>query len=500
MFEDFSKCKLEVKFQDEGKTSTTNSYYLDSSGRACLSLPLLLIFPNEDLLKKSLDANCFHPKPLYDKHEEISITLKPDETQSSSIFIDAKVALTFGSGEAVLAIVEHVRVHSITVESSTLLLFETDVSVRVSNAGGESRASMTDIKVAFEIAAVLQQRLPFHDDDSTTTALKLLKNTMTKSIDPSSQNVKRTRTSPISMKALLTQALFVMVDSVSGPTSGETLLSVHIRHSCTHKEPVTITRIGIHTLQEETTLAVPQTTSSTVRWGFAENCDLSLPITLNAAESYSTILFVDASRDTCSRKFKCPVSVTAVLGKRENSSNEYRYQVTASAQAEFISSPMTSEPSDGFSLDFQLVDCDLRVGSLVVVRVAVRNLSNEIRNNLSLIVGNNAIGNKEELVQAPNAMHGQLDVSTVLNEYKLGVKGLSLKEMMNDSHDILIELDTGYLLPQIEGHRAVSVDLRFIPLRQGLVTFPHLQIVDQTNGVIYWCNHKFRAVIDAREK
>lgn len=497
MFEEFSKCALVAKMQQEGKKVTSSSYYLDSNGRACLSVPLELSFPTEKLLTDSLDANCFHPKPLYKKNDDADKKSDTGETQSSNIFIEAKVVLTFGSGEAILALVEQVRVHSITVQSPTSLLFETDVFIRVSHVDENARGRMTDVKVAIEMSAVLHQRLPVEGDDSTNAALQLLKTAMNKSIGADAQNIRSIRTNSASIKAHLTQALTVHVDSVSGPAAGETFLSVHIRHSCTHKEPVTITRIRLHPLQEETTLAVPQSTSSTVRWAFAEHCDPGLPITLNPEESFFTILLVDASRDSICRTFKCPVSVTAVLGKRENS-EDYRYQVAASAQAEFTSSPMASEPSDGFFLDFQLIGDKARVGSLIVVRVDVRNLSNETRDNLLLLVGNNDADREEELALAPNESPRRLEVSTELDDgYRIGVRGLSLTEVMNSSHETLIPLDTGYLLPQMEGHKAITVDLRFIPRKEGLAIFPHLQIVDRTKGITYVGFHKFRAAIGA---
>ncbi|GAX15273.1 hypothetical protein FisN_1Hh710 [Fistulifera solaris] len=492
MFEEFGQCILAAKDQQDEKL-TRNSYYLDTSGRACLSVPLVLSFPSEQCLKDTLDANCFYPRPKYDE-----TTDDGTETQtSSSIAIEAKVALTFGSGEAIMAVVEQVRVHSTEIISPTSVLFETDIYIRVSLLEGNTRWRMTDVKVAIETSAVLSQRLPDQGDNSTDTALQLLKRTMAKSMDTDVHNVRSIRTAPISIKAHLTQALTVHVDSVSGPTVGETFLSIHIRHSSTHKEPVTVTRIALHPLQEELTHAVPRTTSSTIRWGFADHCDPCLPITLNPDESFSTIFLVDASQDSAYQTFKCPVSVTAILGKRESSTECHRYQVTASAKAEFTSSPMASEPSDGFVLAFQLIDEKVHIGSLVTVRVSVRNLSNDTRRNLTLWVGDNGTSCEEELSLAANEIPRLQEDSTESDD-TIKITGLSLSEQINSPHQSLISLDTEYILPQIEGHTATTADLRFIPLVEGLVTFPHVHVVDRTKGVTYASFHKFRAVVGAQ--
>jgi hypothetical protein len=498
MFDEFEKCILSAIDQQHEKL-TSNSYYLDTSGRACLSVPLVLSFPTEQCLKDNLNANCFYPRPKYDETKDDSMTGNIEIPTSSSIAIEAKVALTFGSGEAIMAVVEQVRVHSTEIISPTSVLFETDIYIRVSLLEGNTQWRMTDVKVAIETAAVLHQRLPDQGDGSTNTALRLLKHTMTKSMDTDAHNVRSSRTAPISIKAHLTQALTVHVDSVSGPTVGETFLSAHIRHSSTHKEPVIITRIALHPLQEELTHAVPRTTSSTIRWGFAEHCDPYLPITLNPDESFSTILLVDASEESAYRTFKCPVSVTAVLGKRESSIEGHRYQVTASADAEFTSSPMASEPSDGFVLDFQVMDENVHVGSLVTVRVSVRNLSNNTRRNLMLWVGDNGTSREDELALAASEIPRLRGPSNEQEDgCKIKLTGLSLSELMNSPHQSLISLDTEYILPQIEGHTATTADLRFIPLVEGLVTFPHVHVVDRTKGVTYASFQKFRAVVGAK--
>ncbi|GAX26463.1 hypothetical protein FisN_1Lh710 [Fistulifera solaris] len=495
MFEEFGQCILSAKDQQDEKV-TRNSYYLDTSGRACLSVPLVLSFPTERCLKDTFNANCFYPRPNYDETTEDGIAGNEETPTSSSIAIEAKVALTFGSGEAIMAVVEQVRVHSTEILSPTSVLFETDIHIRVSLLEGNTRWRMTDVKVAIETSAVLRQRLPDQGDSSTDRALRLLKHTMTKSLDTDVHNVRSSRTAPISIKAHLTQALIIHVDSVSGPTVGETFLSVQIRHSSTHKEPVTITRIALHPLQDELTHAAPRTTSSSIRWGFAERCDPCLPITLNPDESFSTILLVDASQESAYQTFKCPVSVTAVLGKRESSIGGHRYQVTASAKAEFTSSPMASEPSDGFVLDFQVINEKVHVGSLVTVRVSVQNLSNNTRRNLMLWVGDNKTSREEKLSLAANEVARRQEASNERDDgYKIKITGLSLSELMKAPHQSLISLDTQYILPPIEGHTATTADFRFIPLVEGLVTFPHIHVVDRTRGFTYASLHEFRAVV-----
>jgi hypothetical protein len=520
MSTDFSSCTLLPIPSEESSSCSvvlspngkfiTSSFYLDSSGRACISLPLELTFPSEDVLNAYLAKDCFDPKPInYEKaddsegkeagpenEEESSAQQNQEIVNKSSICIEAKVALTFGTGEAIIATVEAVKLLSIKLQGVKSLIFETDIIVRVSR-GAKIGARISDpsVKANLEVAAVLSEKIA--ELDSTTTALAALSNLnlvggVPANLVQNHRRVRFVRTNPFTLHASLTQALTVSVKSVTGPFMGQTFLALTIRHSGTHSEPVTVTRIALHPShsqeknednQESQPAEEVLDTTKLVQWGYSLRSDPNLPVTLNSHEAFSTVLTVEASQDSQCRTYVCPVSVTAVLGRKEDT---HRYQVIADADAEWTTSKAAT--SDGFHLDLSLGERVCRVGAPMTVQIKVRNLSMDTK-DLMLLVDND-----KESMENPSTNGGHKKVE---EKDQFGVEGLSVVDKNSPSE--LISLDVAYLLGVLEGQATADASLRFIPLREGSITIPNLQIVDRKSGRKYVCFHKLRATVGSAE-
>jgi hypothetical protein len=126
----------------------TSSFYLDSSGRSSILLPLQLSFGSRDELLQFVTADCFTPKPSnYTKstkdEEELQQKIQKSVNRQilkdiiRSIGIEAKVTLTFGTGSAWKASVEGLTILSTRIGGSDSVdshctYFNTEIIVRVS--------------------------------------------------------------------------------------------------------------------------------------------------------------------------------------------------------------------------------------------------------------------------------------------------------------------------------------------------------------------------------
>ena len=601
----------------EHKKYKTSSFYLDSSGRASISLPLQLEFPSEESLRHFQD--CLEPKPVNNNNNKSAAKDEEgnnDETTTSSttttttaaastqdppspppkrrISIEAKVTLSIGSGEAIVATVEKVTVQSTKQQlvsssnnnnnnNNNIVIFETDIIVRVSRAGtagavvpsSSNGDASSGAKADLEIAAVLLEQsdatatatAPTAKQDTSTTmkysqtldgltllnlggaAARRRRLNSNNILNSNNTAVRYTRTKPFTLQASLTNALSISVVSIPGPVVGHTLLGLTIQHTGTHTEDICITNIALHPSHSRecnggnrgvvpaaaaAAAGVVKDTSKLVQWGYARQSDPDLPLTLQCHEAFSTILAVDATQDSKCRKFTCPVSVTAVLGfqqtvdttaidkdeKKKNSQQQqqqrHRYQVIAVAEAEWETSKPAIEPTDGFRVDLTLGDDGsteadkshtCKVGAPLTVQVQVRNLSTQPRDVMILIPS----GNRNKIIDGddyPNNSDGSgsgdaLQVYIAEKDgYKLGIKGVDHHRSLttvnsgDDSQD-LISVDVAYLLGVLQAQSTAKASLRFIPLREGFVKIPNLQLVDKKTGKRYACLHKLRASVQS---
>lgn len=446
---------------EDGKLNVL-SFYLDSTGRACISLPVELTFPSTSLLEDCLEQGCFLPKPSGEESGEniYDPEIQPN-TQSSMIGIEAKVIFTYGTGTAMHASVEAVRILSSHLHRNKKSVeFDTEIYIRVIQGSNTVNPDHATAKVQLEISAVYLAKRPALN--KITDALRKLAEMDLPGDDVSAEtnnySVQHFRSSSFTLYASLTPALEVEVNSVQGPTVGRTFLTLTIRHSGKHKEPVIIDRIALHPSRsfdkkKNTKDANPDLVdlSDVVVWRYLPEADPLLPVTLLVNEAISTILTVDATQHRACGTFCCPVSVVAGLGQREDS---YRYQVITELESEWNTS---TPPGDGFEISLRLDETVPKVGRLFAVHVNVRNLSGAPRDILLNVCMDDGDG----------------------------------KGPPND----LLFLDDGYLMGIVGGDCTGEASLRFIPLREGCLTVPNLELFDRKSGQKYACYHRLRATV-----
>ncbi|CAB9522570.1 expressed unknown protein [Seminavis robusta] len=219
--------------------------------------------------------------------------------------------------------------------------------------------------------------------------------------------VKQTKLDPFILEVILTDALAIDVTSVTGPTTGRTLVSLVMRHPNTHGEPVTVTNIALHPGHSRLELPAPPGAppqgmytpthtvadmSKCVQWGYAPQTQPKLPLTLYPQGAFATILTIDAMEHMRSRTFKSPISVTSVVGhptKAEEEGAETAASMNpttiSSADAQWTTGRLAQEPSDAFRIDMQLQNKDFYVGEPFTIFLRVKNLSAEARDMMLLV-------------------------------------------------------------------------------------------------------------------
>lgn len=553
---EFSFCSLIPVVGDESSSSSVvfstdgkwkaSSFYLDSSGRSSISLPLQLKFRSRKELVKFISCNCFSPSPsnfTVDKNmndissnENASLCHPDDSTITRSIGIEAKVTLTFGTGSARVATVEGVtilstRVGDVSKTDEDSIYLNTEIVIRVSR-GHENEKNDADenskVKTNLEVTAVLIRRSK--SLEPTVTAFDALQSfSMHGSLDHSiNRNLILTETRlnpPIVLHVELTHALSISVKSVDGPRMGHTFLSLTMTHSNTHHQPVIITSIALHPgharykllvdpVDEKNDTLVDTTNnlsssgsfmadmSRSVKWGYATGSDPHLPFKLERNEAYSTILTVDASDDVLCRSCSCPLSITATIGSKDH---DRRHYVVVAVEANWSTSRAALEPTDSFRVELSVdTEHPIVVSTPLTVFVDVYNLCSETR-QLMLFVDNPSP--QRHIATTPNSTVNA-SKSVVLSEkggYKFGVWGLSSPIQSAGStfnrdtpeeqqHDYLA-IDVALLLGEVKGQTSTKAKLRIIPLREGTLRIPNFKLVDNRSGKQYYCIHRFHVVV-----
>jgi hypothetical protein len=468
----------------------TSSFYLDSSGRSSVALPLQLRFASKEVLESFLASNCIFPAPSnYVKSEDAKEggetgdeSSRPASTiPEKSISIEAKVNLTFGTGHAITARAEGVTILSTRVESSSnSVLFNTEIIIRVSRVLGDPIDS-SGVKTNLEITAAFSERLAAEDE--TASALQVLTALSRGGFGAhegtsSHRRVSVARLPPFALHVALTHALTIAVRSIPGPSMGQTFLALTMAHSNTHQQDLTITSIALHpgvTRQHDKSSSngasqlIVTDMSNFVKWGFAEQSDPQLPLTLKPNEAFSTILTVDASEDSLSRRCCCPLSITAVIGKKD-----HRYHIVAATEAVWTTSRAAVEPADTFRVDMNLQDGgECTVGAPLTVNMEISNLSAESRQLMLLVDNNNTTG--------------RWSIVSEKEGYKFGFGG-------PDGERELLAVDAALRLGELKGHSSTKAKLRVIPLREGTLSIPNFQLVDSRTGKRYSCVHRLQVV------
>lgn len=516
-------------------TWKTSSFYLDSSGRSSISLPLELKFASKEALDEFIATKCIVPDPRNTSSKEaapekgdtadadaitdddVAVTTETNQEESSRwcFGIEAKVSLTFGTGEAISAMVEDIKVEASKVEGESVY-FDTEIVVRVSRAGGDRLEPKDEsrVKTNLEVSAVLSEKVKVVNEDATVLeGLRTLNLGGFPDLGQTSsqRRVRLTRLAPFALHVSLTHALSISVKSINTQPMGKTLVSLTMRHSNTHTEPVTVTNIALHPGQsrEDTSQTdgdPPQAVSDMTKsfqWGYALKAKADLPLTLKPHEAFSTIITIEAADDTCSRKFIAPISVTSVVGRKDapagvGSSTSHRYNLVVAADVQWMTTRAAVEPADAFRVNMALQDMACVVGETMEVSLDVLNLSSEER-DLTLMIDHDS----QNSLMALGYVHDGLMTVSEKNGQSFGVLGLSNDRghAIPDGCDSeLLAVDAALVLGEIKGHASATAKLRFIPLREGTLTVPFFNFVDKKSGVFYKCIHNLRIVAKRAEE
>ena len=506
-----------------GKKWKTSSFYLDSSGRSSIALPLQLQFPSKDVLDSFVALGCIHPAPtncekvgfnegstatdvgeqddpttatttkaktlaiIDNKTPSTTGTTTSAASSTSLISIEAKVTLTFGTGQAIAARAEGVTILSTKIDpESNSVQFHTEIIVRVSRAEGGKVDSgeASGVKTNVEITAAFTERWPT-SNDPVQSALGVL-HTLSRG-QPPVRRVATTRlTTPLELHVALTHALSIAVRSVPGPAMGQNFLALTLTHSNTHQQPVKITSIALHPGVTRQEGRDPTDMSNSVMWGYAPHSDPKLPLLLLPNETYSVILSVDAREDSQSRRCYCPLSITATVGMHES------YHIVVATDAYWTTSRAAVEPADAFLIDLSLGGGEDEkyepcvVGSPLTVIVEISNLSAEAR-QLMLVLDSASDSSARKSTGPSNRWAVVSDVEG----YKFGVGG------PDDRDQDLLVIDAALLLGELKGQSSTKARLRVIPLREGSLSIPNFKLVDSRTGKRYICVHKLQAVVQA---
>ena len=239
-------------------TFKTTSFYLDSSGRSNFALPLQLTFSSKEDLDLFLAAKCLHPPPnnIVEASEEEQEQKDDGAAKTiSSLGFELK---SYSIDDSKVVVVEGINVVSCSVEGESVF-FNTEVTVRATSHNRVSPVSsprsdkgtsdQTNFNTNIEIAPVLtvkklvKEKETLDLPDLMALELGAIPDHMQKE---SSARVHETRLNSAALEVTLTHAFTITVNSIPGSTLGNTLVSLTIRHSNTHSEPVSLTNIALH--------------------------------------------------------------------------------------------------------------------------------------------------------------------------------------------------------------------------------------------------------------
>lgn len=452
----------------------TASFYLDSSGRSKVDLPLLLKFPSQQALQLFLDANCVQPTHSAGTPKGIDKPTKPDDpstdpTESRFSFgIEAKVSMTSGSGEAVSATVESVAISSSRVDSNgEVLHLETQTVLRVSRLEDEIQgkrlesSSLNGVRVLLEITAVLSEKSDL-EDRAAAASNGLRAVYLGRYADLGKTSARRVvyhRLNPIALQVKLSHAFSIAARSIRGTIGGETLVSLGISHSNTHEQEVLVSNLALHPAFSRSLKSGAQSDqSAAVQWSFVPGSQLQLPLKIRPNEAYATILHVLGSSET-GQAFLSPLSATAAVNLGQSTLTN----AIAAVDVEWVSaSQVPTDASDALRITVTVDQQNCKVGDPFAVKLTVHNLGQATASNLK--VGHRTADYKDfQVFWTPP----------------------------NSSTDLL-EIDDALPLGEIRTRESTEAVLRLIPLDAGTLPLPQFEICD--GNKTYRCAHNVQIV------
>lgn len=577
----FTSCKLSAVTNDVDASSPivkttengfkTTSFYLDGSGRASFTLPLVLHCENEEIVNELVKSKCLPDLKKSSSEEEeddaeeddfneenISERYRPSSSSSSLHF---QMLCQPENTQAGAISVEGVTVISYKIVGLTIV-FDTEVVVRAHSTRmhqvpiSPSSTTTADTNKLSEVTAVLQVTAILAEEfqKGQTSALASFPGSIALglgggslppgSIHPglSTHGTRQTKLNPLIVNITLTNALSITVRSVSGSSLGSTLVSLTIRHSNKHNEPVTVTNMALHPRHsrldflyelyqpqqeslEQRSYGLEQRSSSTsgagqhrsvvdmskaVKWGYAPGTELRLPLTLHPNEAYATVLTIEAGENLSSHSYISPISINAKIGaannEDENGQPSQRHRrrpgIVVSSDAQWTSGRVAIEPTDAFRVDMSVKENSCLVGAPVVVSLRVQNLSKETRDLMLLMAKDGEkipASTASTTVTSASSNRQQSIASTAVvsevNGYTFGVWGLSAGDdgtIRHSRDQELLAVDAALLLGEVKGQHSVDAELRFVPLREGTLDVPNLKLYDKREGKWYNCIHKLK--------
>jgi hypothetical protein len=236
--------------------------------------------------------------------------------------------------------------------------------------------------------------------------------------------------------------------------------------------------------------------TKSVHWGYVPQTELTLPLTLQCHDAYTTILFIRAGEEMLSRSFVSPISVTGFVG-RDVGTGVDPCRVVVAGDAHWTTELVAVEPADAFRIHMSVGRIVTRRGDPVVVKLRIFNLSMDARNLMLLVAkdeGNNSsptttVALKEESANAA--------VVSEAGGYTFGVWGISGGDdgtvRLNRDYEMLA-IDAALVLGTVEGQHAADAELRFVPLQLGRLKIPNWKLYDKTSGRWYQCSHNLSMV------
>ena len=474
-----------------------DSFYLDSSGKVQVALPLQLAFSSEQALQDVLASNCIQPKPSNWKTDiEDGESNTASDKSSCLLSIEERVKMTFGASEAVTVTVESVTIEStqISEEHSHVLLLNVVSNLRVAKQG-EIVSSVPGVKINLEASAMFMEKEKTLVVESTNELSEVERERQAlakgfralysgaSATTNAESTITRTKVStPIVFRVDLLHAFTVSARTMTSPMMGESLISVEVGHSDAHKANIKIHNIALHAAFSKPITDPKQKLdmSQNVAWRFMEGPEMleengKFPKTLQPHESYSTILYVKAEEDTMSQTYNCPITV---VGSVTDTQFGKVSEIQAVTVAEWSSSKKAMEPSNAFRIDFDLPDPgSVEVGKIFTVGMSIYNLSDDQQNLKVLAIERSAI---ESVSSVQNAN----DDEKKDEDLPIKFEAPDLMDLMlgDDVKNRLLVVDDSCNIGSVDGHKSVEGKMRFMPLKPGILLLPYFDLVSLSSN------------------
>ncbi|GKZ00021.1 hypothetical protein MPSEU_000955500 [Mayamaea pseudoterrestris] len=528
----FSSCPFSPNITTTGSGSTIDrsddgswklaGFFQDSSLRSTIALPLQIECLSQQALDELLSTKFLNvickdklsaeAASAVEETIEKEAALVTNKSSQFSLSIEAKVLLTFGTGEALSALVENVVIKSGHVKDLCIHL-ETELTVRVRSEAGRLVDPNSLVKINLEIGAVLMETLPIQTEaEAAVASLKALNLGGLPEIGLESQQQQRVqfaRLKPFELVVSLTFAMKITAQSFSSHNMGEIYVSLTMSHSNMHSMPLSVTNIALHPghsvvqsfdrkLQKQQQNIHDM--SRHVKWTYAPSCSPSLPLLLKPHESYSTCLVVYATGDKTTRSFSSPISVTATILGESTETTKQCQSIVAACDVQWTTCRAAVEPADAFGIHLSVLNSDsIMVGALLTVNVKITNLSSESKQLMILVDSSREVG-----VLTDKNENAKTAVVSTKGGARFGVWGLkddqfcdgtsSATEVTSDIDRELLTVDVAILVGDVNPGAVTKTELRFVALREGTLRIPNFKIIDRRKGKWYSAVHTLQLV------